>query len=138
MNFDMAQVNWLAVLVAGVAAFVVGGVWYGALFAKAWMNIHSYSADDPKFKKGVAMTYGGWFVLELIMALVIAILAINLSIADIGAGAMLGGALWIGVAVPFQLSDHLAHKRPMQAGIIDIGYSLATLVVIGAIIGVWR
>ena len=34
----METINWLAVLVAGISAFVVGGIWYSpALFGKAWM-----------------------------------------------------------------------------------------------------
>ncbi len=36
---DMNSINWLAVFVAGISAFVLGGVWYSpALFGKAWMK----------------------------------------------------------------------------------------------------
>ena len=30
------DINWLAVIVAAVATFVLGGVWYGPLFGKIW------------------------------------------------------------------------------------------------------
>ena len=32
----MPDVNWLAVVVAAVSAFVLGGIWYGPLFKKTW------------------------------------------------------------------------------------------------------
>lgn len=32
-------INWLAVLAASVSAFVVGGLWYGPIFGKAWSNV---------------------------------------------------------------------------------------------------
>ena len=37
---EMGTINWLAVLVAGISSFVVGGIWYSpGLFGKAWMKM---------------------------------------------------------------------------------------------------
>jgi Protein of unknown function (DUF1761) len=30
------DINWLAVLVAAVVTFVLGGIWYGPMFGKVW------------------------------------------------------------------------------------------------------
>ena len=44
---DMGNINWLAVLVAGISAFVVGGIWYSpGLFGKAWMKQNSLTEDE--------------------------------------------------------------------------------------------
>ena len=41
--------NWIAVLAAGISAFVLGGVWYSpALFGKAWMKENNFTAEDIK------------------------------------------------------------------------------------------
>ena len=65
---DMNSINWLAVLVAGISAFVLGGVWYSPLlFGKAWMSENKLTEEDVK--KGNATKIYGWaFVLSLIMA----------------------------------------------------------------------
>ena len=35
----MNTLNWLAVLAAGISAFVLGGIWYSpALLGKTWMK----------------------------------------------------------------------------------------------------
>ena len=34
----MPAVNWLAVIAAALSSFVLGGVWYSALFAKVWQR----------------------------------------------------------------------------------------------------
>ena len=46
---DMSTINWLAVLVAGISSFVVGGIWYSpGLFGKAWMKDSNLTAEDIK------------------------------------------------------------------------------------------
>jgi hypothetical protein len=44
MNLD---VNWLAVLVAAVVTFVLGGVWYGPLFGKVWRAAEGQAEPAP-------------------------------------------------------------------------------------------
>ena len=35
----MPHLNWLAVLVAAVSTFLIGGLWYSpAMFGRAWMS----------------------------------------------------------------------------------------------------
>jgi hypothetical protein len=48
MPFDLARVNFLAVLVAGLAAFFIGGLWYTVLFGKLWVKLHGYSEEKIK------------------------------------------------------------------------------------------
>ena len=43
---DISQLNWLAILVATVAAFALGGVWYGPVFGKAWQRLVGISDED--------------------------------------------------------------------------------------------
>jgi hypothetical protein len=49
------QLNFLAILVAAVAAFVLGALWYSpVLFAKQWMKAHGYTPDKLEaMKKGM-------------------------------------------------------------------------------------
>src|SRR5690349_4926191 len=61
----MPEINWIAVLVAGVASFVLGGLWYSpVLFGKAWQR--ETGLTDEQLKQGnMARIFG----LSLILAL---------------------------------------------------------------------
>ena len=48
MTLQVDQVNFWAVLVAAVATFMIGGAWYGAVFAKMWVAIHGFSKEELK------------------------------------------------------------------------------------------
>jgi len=43
MKLDLAHINYWAVLVAALATFMLGGLWYTALFGKAWARLSGYS-----------------------------------------------------------------------------------------------
>ena len=46
---ELGTINWLAVLVAGVSSFVVGGIWYSpGLFGKAWMKDNNFTEEGIK------------------------------------------------------------------------------------------
>jgi hypothetical protein len=43
---NMSMINWPAVLIAGLSAFAVGGIWYsGPVFGKAWLQESNLSAE---------------------------------------------------------------------------------------------
>jgi hypothetical protein len=69
---DFSEINWLAVVVAAVSAFIVGGLWYGPIFGKAWMAEMGFSEEDLK-EANMAKIYGIAFVLEFIIALQLAL-----------------------------------------------------------------
>src|SRR6185503_21280424 len=90
------HINWLAVAVAAIASFVLGGIWYSPLlFGRAWMRLTGLSeaqlaAGNP------AIIYGVSFVLSLMASAVFALFlgpapAIGLAL---GAGAS-AGFCWV-------------------------------------------
>ena len=44
----MANLSWIAIIAAAAAGFVVGGIWYGPLFGKAWMAEHGCTEEELK------------------------------------------------------------------------------------------
>ena len=46
IHFDLAVLNWLAIVLATASAFVLGGIWYGPLFGKQWMAEYGFSEED--------------------------------------------------------------------------------------------
>ena len=68
----MAGVNVLAVVLAALSAFLLGGLWYSLLFAKQWAALTGQSED--RLKSGnPAIVFGGAFLLNLVAAFVLAL-----------------------------------------------------------------
>ncbi len=135
-------VNILAVLVAAVASMVVGSIWYGPLFGKAFMSAMGADKWSPeerqaKMGKAMTMTYVVQFIASVVMFYVLA-WVIN----GLGQGSLMGGLkaalwVWIGFIIPVKLGDALwGGKRTLFW--LGIGNMLVTLLVAGAILGAWR
>jgi hypothetical protein len=142
----MSSINWLAVLVAGISAFVLGGVWYSpALFGKAWMKDNKLTIED--MQKGSKAKIFGWaFILSLIMAANLAMFLADPPAScpsgcgvhtDVKWGATAGllASIWVfGGVATIALFEH----KPSRLIFINGGYWVLALTLMGAIIGVWR
>ena len=65
---DLSHINYLAVLVAALSSFVIGGVWFSPImFANAWMRENGFTEEEMK-NSNMAKIFGGSFVLALIIA----------------------------------------------------------------------
>ena len=131
----MPAVNWLAVIAAAVSMFVIGGVWYSALFQKQWMAANGFSGEDMK-RGSPAMIFGAAFVLSLLMAANLAFLVSG--VPDLGAVVGYAVAAGLGFAA-FGLSVvALFERRPLMYHLINGGYLTVTFAVMGLILGIWR
>ncbi|HYJ38466.1 MAG TPA: DUF1761 domain-containing protein [Chitinophagaceae bacterium] len=133
----METINWLAVAVAGISAFVLGGVWYSpALFGKAWMKENNMSVEDVQ-KGNKAKIFGWSFILSLIMAVNLAMYLSADPKIDLAMGIVYGllTGVWIfcGIAI-VALFEH----RSARYIFVNGGYMLVALGMMGAIIGAWR
>lgn len=134
------QVNILAILVAAVAAFALGALWYSpVLFAKPWMKAHGHTPDKLEaMKKGMARAYGVSFVCFLVMAAAMAILIGRIGIGTVLGGIKLGGLCWVGFAATIGLTANMYSDKPLSAYLIDAGYQFVYMLVMGIILAVWH
>jgi hypothetical protein len=131
------DINYLAVIAAALAAFVIGGLWFSpVLFAGAWMKANRFTDADLK-GGGEARIFGGSFVLCLIMA---ANLAAFLGSPDTTAawGATAGALTGFGWVLPAIGVVALFERRPLAYTLINGGYWGVALTVMGLILGLWR
>jgi len=141
MPFHLDGVNFLAVLVSALVAFLVGGAWYTALFGKFWVKLHGYTPEQVKemqARRPPPVFFGGMFVSYLVLALVVALLLTGLQEKTLLAGVALGVLLWVGPAAAIAFTGHLAGDKPLAVYLIDVGCQLVYLVLMGAILGAWR
>lgn len=130
-----SDVNWLAVLVAALATFLLGGLWYSPiLFAKRWMELNGL--EPSALQGGLARVFGGAFVLMLVAAT-------NLAFflgpeATLAFGVFAGAAAGVGwVAVAFGVV-YLFERKPLALFLINAGYLAIAFTAMGAILGAWR
>ena len=130
----------LPLVVAVVATFALGALWYSPLvFGNLWVRSHGYSPERlERMKKRAPRAYGISFLAFLVMVHALAYLAIRVGVGSALGGAKLGFLVWVGFAATIGLTSWVYSDKPFTTYLIDAGYELVYLVVMGAIIGAWR
>src|SRR4051812_45869689 len=127
----MPEVNYLAVALAALSAFLLGGLWYSLLFARQWARLTGQS--EEKLKSGnPALVFGGAFLLNLVAAFV---LAMFIGPASSKFGALAGlsvGLCWAATSLGV---NYLFERRPLGLWLINGGYCTVQFTAMGAIIG---
>ncbi len=130
------KTNYAAVFVSALAYWLLGAVWYGALFSKPWMALENISMEQAKSMNPV-LPYVITFVLNLLIAYSLAQICIWRNANTIGRGASVGVLLWIGFVGPITFTTYMYEMRPKELYAINQFYPLAGMVLMGAIIGAW-
>jgi len=140
---SFAGINYLAIVIAAVVAWLAGAAWYGAL-AKPWVAAQGTTIEEfqAKFeaKKGTAAAYTPYvlsFIAELIMAWVLAGLIGHLGVGQVTLrnGTISGLFAWLGFVVTTMAVNNAFGGRKAMLTVIDSGHWLIVLLIMGAIIG---
>jgi hypothetical protein len=129
-------VNYLAVLAAAVASWLVGAAWYG-LLGKQWGAALGKTPEEicepnQKMPVGAMVTS---FVAELVMAAMFAGLLFHLGGPNVLRGIIAAVLCWIAFIAPTIAVNNAFQKRPVMLTVIDGGHWLAVLVVQGIVLG---
>ncbi|MET0564968.1 MAG: DUF1761 domain-containing protein [Acidimicrobiia bacterium] len=128
------ELNYLAIVVAAVAAFILSAVWYG-VFGGRLAELHPAYADSGSPSAKDAIVELGR---NLVVGVVLAGLADQIGIEGWAGAALLGLALWIGIVVVLLTGSVYHEKVPVMLAAIHAGDWLLKLVVIAIIVGVWQ
>jgi hypothetical protein len=134
----LIEVNFWAVLVAAIASFFIGWLWFSVLFVKLWMKLHG---TDPESVKGMPMPFGKMaieFVTALVTAYFIAEFAAWVGVGSVAGGLLLGFWIWLGFYATALVGPVLWEKVPVKLYALSAGRWLVSLLVMAAIIGAWR
>ena len=132
----MASLNWLAVIVAALSAFLIGGIWYSpATFGKAWMRENGFTEESLK-QGNMGKIFGGTFGLMLFASF-------NLAMfigpqADAAYGGMAGFLAGFGWVMTMVGTHYLFERKSFTLFAINSGYSIVALTLMGIILGVWK
>lgn len=136
-----AAMNYLAVLAAGLATFLLGGIWYMPLFGKLWVRLSGIT--DEKMKQMQArvpppLFFGGMIAAYLIAALVVALLVVTLDLKHpLSDGLVLGLCLFVLVSA-YAFTSQLASDRHYGLYAIEASFYLVALSFQGVLLTWWR
>jgi len=130
------QIHWLAILAAAVAGFVVGGIWYGPLFGKAWVQARGLSEEELKSGANMGKIFGTTFVLNLVAAFALDHLY-NTYDTPVGLhhSLVIAGIIGVGFIATSVGVNYLFSRLPRALFLIDAGYWIVMYLVMGAIFG---
>src|SRR5258708_3022652 len=135
------HVNIWAVLAAAISSMVVGSIWFGPLFGKLFIHEMGMDAWSPEkqaeMKKGMTMMYVWQFIASLVMFYVLAMFIVWPGKAGVSRGVESGLGVWVGFGVPLKLGEALWGGK-MTLFWLGIGNTAVTLLVGGAILGLWK
>lgn len=139
MNTEVFQhINWLAVLVAGLAYFFLGALWYSALFGKKWQSYNSALMSDPNAKKVSTGIMIISFILMLICAFGLSLIVTRLNISGWQVGLKLGiltGVFFGATAISI---SYVYEKKPFGLHFINGLYTVLGNIIAAIIIAIWR
>ena len=115
-----------AVLVSALADYLLGWLWYGVLFTDVRVAAH----DTVPAIVAAAMS--------LTMAYALAILWSLFRRGGAARGAQIGLLLGLGLVAAMMLENTLMEGRPARVWMIDAGYAVVGLTMMGALIGGWK
>lgn len=126
--------NWVPVLAATLAGFIIGGLWYGPLFGRTWQTAAGMS-PAALAGRNMARVFGASLLLLLIAA---AMLALFIGPEQpVSFGLMAGAAAGVGwVATAFGVV-YLFEARPLAQWLVNAGYFIVTLTIMGGIVAAW-
>lgn len=131
------RTNYPAVVVAAIAYWVLGAVWYAVLFSQEWARLEPEAVEKAK-GASPAVPFIVAFFLELLIAYSLAQLCIWRNANTVGRGASVGVLMWIGFVGPITGMTYMFEMRPPTLFAINAFYPLAGLVLMGAILGAWK
>jgi hypothetical protein len=131
----ISGMNYLAVLVAAVAVYILRTLWYSPAFlGKLWMAASGLTEEKTK-EGNPGLIFGASFVLELVAAFVLAMFIGTEATFSLGLQTgFLAGLFWVSTALGVV---YLFERRSLRLWLLNAGYLTLAFTVMGGILGVW-
>ncbi len=134
------SVNLWAVLVAATFHMVLGSLWYGPLFGKAWMKAMGWDPNkviDEKMKKEGQKAMMLMVPNALLTAYILAhFVDYTVSVTWLE-GAQTGFWLWLGFQLTLIVQYVVFEGKTKKSAAINASYQLVGLMIMGAILAAW-
>jgi len=124
----MGSLNWLAIVVATVAFFAVGALWYGLLFRNAWAR--EVGVTEPPQGPAVARIMGLTLLSEFVVVLMLGHLFARIQPGD-HAKMMMATGFGLAIMTPAIGINYLHQRRSLTLFLIDAGHFVVGMAAVG-------
>jgi hypothetical protein len=136
---NYGDMKWLAILCAGLAYWILGAVWYSALFSKAWRSAIEQHGVKLQPGSGMATKLIVTLICNLFAALVIARVIRQVGHhMDLLRGLKIGAGIGVGFCATALTMTYVWQSPPRRLWAIDTGYHVLGCTIMGAILAIWR
>lgn len=135
------RINYPAVAASAVAYWVLGALWYSPLlFARPFIALKGYSPEQLAAMQAASHAWeiGAAFATSFILAYVLAHFVKFTGAETAGGGMQTGFWLWLGFVATTNLETVTFESRPLGLYLINNGYHLVGMLLMGALLAVWR
>ncbi len=132
---DFSVLNYWGVLAAAVASFVFGALYY-LTFGKQWMEALGKSKEELKSAQP-PFVFGISFLLQLLMAFVLAGILYHMGNVTPRAGVISGAFVWLGFVATTMITNQFYEGAKRMQTVIDGVHWLAVLVIQGLVLGLF-
>jgi hypothetical protein len=142
VSFDvLGDLNWLAVIVAAIAYFAIGALWYAPpVFGKTWADAGGFSLPERGQSPNPAI-YVTPLIGSVLSAIALGMIAKASGTDTFPEGIVLGLVVAIGFAISIALVTaqfETTKPKPMVWGAINGGYHMVGNLVAAIIVAVWQ
>jgi hypothetical protein len=133
-------INYLTVLVAGIAAYVVGAIWYSPIgFGKQWMKMMGFGKDDMR-KMPLTMQQAVMlgFIFTLLISYVFAHFVVLVGAKDVAGALTLGFWTWLGFGFTTLAHSWLYEGRSLKLFIFNAAHLLVAFSAMALVYGLWQ
>jgi hypothetical protein len=133
------RINYWAILVAALAYFFLGGIWF-TLLTEQWLRGLGTTKEEIMARAGSSSSpvpYITSFVCNLLIAYVLWWVINATGRSTAARGVQIGVLMWLGFIATILLTEYAFEARPHSLFAINAGYPLIGMIVMGAILGAW-
>ncbi len=129
-------IHFFAILGATVTRVVIGALWYSpALFLNTWLKLAGVT--EAQMKEGMGKAVAVDVVGSFIMAFVLVHAVRYAGATTAPEGMAVGFFNWLGFVAVVTIGTVTYERKPFKLFLLNNGYFLISLVVMGAILAVW-
>ncbi len=135
----MTALEVLGAIVAGLAGFVAGAVWYAPFtFGPLWLRFAPEAFERAEHISPRRLRqYAVALLASFVQSFALAALLLFSGRTGLGFSLALAGMVWLGFVASASLMDGIFRRRLASDWLLDMGHRLLVLVVIAIILGLW-
>jgi hypothetical protein len=129
-------INFFAILSAAAAKVLIGALWYSpALFLRSWLQLSGVTEDEMKagMTKAVLIDVIGSFLMAFVLVHAVRYAGAT----TVPQGMAVGFFNWLGFVAVVTIGTVTYERRPFKLFLLNNGYLLISLLVMGAMLAVW-